>query len=591
MSIKKYTNFEVINTQKESEAQFITEKDMFIVTKNETEETDFGECHYDVMEVSVYDINNNLLPHKSGNNVAYIKSGDIKNYLYSISTPNIAAGQGAAAKELAINIEKLLKDLGFTNGILKVNINFVRSRVGNESETRRVWIQEISATRQEIRIVPLKTNDSNISKLNVDELEKLKNLNKDFKYYKKSILDSVSSFQSAFLDTIDSYLETQFGKDFFNILKKDFGLSQFSNYKQKIYSDFVDSVTYYLTNRYYDIAQSNFGKPDKLRFDECEQYDFKTLTDEIEHILYKCITHNSQFLKRRSIDTHTTPKEFKITELEKQTRDNIEAFNTIVDIHRNIYQPDKVDVVFDDPAYVAPKPIIVKADIPPKVEDTIPPSKIETTPVSNVVEHTLINNDDHIIKLTYTNINNATITKFISVGQTISICALKNTLSFDHSPNSGNGDKFITVVKQPCTTVDVSNNSLPPKTVQETPPVRTQTAPTPTPIPTPKPQPVNTYFTYTIDDIKCGDGANTIYYINAAGQRVQTQSFTCTTPPFQICAKEGSIENTKGASAVSIIKGAPCNVATGQTASTPNTVTTNTPFRNIPVGPARNIIN
>jgi hypothetical protein len=590
MSIKKYTNFEVINTQKESEGQFITEKDLFIVTKSETEETDFGECHYDVMEVSVYDINNNLLPHKSGNNVAYIRSGDIKNYLYSISTPNVASGQGATAKELAINIEKLLKDLGFTNGILKVNINFVRSRVGNETEERRVWIQEISATRQEIRIVPLKVSDTNTSTLNSDELDKLKNLNKDFKYYKRSILDSISSFQNAFLDSIDSYLETRFGKDFFIILKKDFGLSQFSNYKQKIYTDFVDSVTYYLGNRYYDIAQSNFGKKDNMRFDECEQYDFKTLTDEIEHILYKCIAHNSQFLKRRGVDTHGVPAEFKITELEKQTKDNTEAFNTIVDIHRNIYQPDKVDLAFDDPVYVSPKPIIMHADIPPKVEDTIPPPKVEAAPVSNVAEHILTNNDNHIVKATYTNISGASITKMITPGQTITICALKNSLSFDHTPNSANGDKFSIVIKQPCTTIDVANNSLPPKTVQEPIPVRTQTPAAP---------PSN-YFSYTIDDIKCGDGSNTIYYINAAGQRVQTQSFSCTTPPFTICAKEGSIENAKGAGAVSITKGAACNISTGQTTNTPRVAPTPPTPTAIMTGivrgngitvPARNIIN
>ena len=52
-----------------------------------------------------------------------------------------------------------INDLGFTNGILKVNLNFVRDRVGSDNTLHRVWIQEISPTREEIRIVPLKTND------------------------------------------------------------------------------------------------------------------------------------------------------------------------------------------------------------------------------------------------------------------------------------------------------------------------------------------------------------------------------------------------------------------------------------------------
>jgi hypothetical protein len=133
MSIKKYTNFEQIDGNVDNKGKFLQAEDLFIVSKNEIEETDFGECKYDVMEVSVYDINSNLLPHKTGNNVAYIKTGDIKNYMYNVTNKG---GQ----KELAIDIEKLLSDLGFTNGILKVNINFVRNRVGTDNELERTWI-------------------------------------------------------------------------------------------------------------------------------------------------------------------------------------------------------------------------------------------------------------------------------------------------------------------------------------------------------------------------------------------------------------------------------------------------------------------
>ena len=82
MAIKKYTNFDGINSNSSNEGQFLQADDLFIVSKNEIEEADFGECKYDVMEVSVYDVNNLLLPNKSGNSVAYIKTGDIKNYMY-----------------------------------------------------------------------------------------------------------------------------------------------------------------------------------------------------------------------------------------------------------------------------------------------------------------------------------------------------------------------------------------------------------------------------------------------------------------------------------------------------------------------------
>jgi hypothetical protein len=341
MSIKKYTNIESINNKSSNEGQFLQADDLFIVSKKEIEDTDFGNCKYDIMEVSVYDINTNLLPQKSGNNVAYIKTDDIKNYMYQITN---TVGQ----KELAIDIEKLLKDIGFTNGILKVNINFVRYKVGTENELERVWIQEISPSREEIRILPLKTKVTNINNKTKKEFKDLQSLNKNYKYFKLSLLNSINAFESTFLEKIDSALETQYGKDFFNILKKDFGLSNFSKIRTNIFTDFKTSVDYYLNNKEYDITQSTFGKKSKIRFEDCDVYDFENLTNEIQVILYKCIDFNLQSLKRRSVTTNSLPKEFSISELQKQIQNNLDSFNTFSETKRNVYSPDGTTIVFND---------------------------------------------------------------------------------------------------------------------------------------------------------------------------------------------------------------------------------------------------
>jgi hypothetical protein len=341
MSIKKYTNIESINNKSSNEGQFLQADDLFIVSKKEIEDTDFGNCKYDIMEVSVYDINTNLLPQKSGNNVAYIKTDDIKNYMYQITN---TVGQ----KELAIDIEKLLKDIGFTNGILKVNINFVRYKVGTENELERVWIQEISPSREEIRILPLKTKVTNINNKTKKEFKDLQSLNKNYKYFKLSLLNSINAFESTFLEKIDSALETQYGKDFFNILKKDFGLSKFSKIRTNIFTDFKTSVDYYLNNKEYDITQSTFGKKSKIRFEDCDVYDFENLTNEIQVILYKCIDFNLQSLKRRSVTTNSLPKEFSISALQKQIQNNLDSFNTFSETKRNVYSPDGTTIVFND---------------------------------------------------------------------------------------------------------------------------------------------------------------------------------------------------------------------------------------------------
>ena len=339
MSIRKYTNFDSINSNSTNEGQFLQADDLFIVTKNETEEAEFGECKYDVMEVSVYDVNNTLLPQKSGQNVAYIKRNSIGSYMYSLT--NVLG-----RKELAINIEKLLNDLGFTNGILKVNINFVRSRVGSENKLERVWIHEISPSREELRIIPLKTNNPQLNINNTKQFLNLNNLNRDFKFYKKNILDGLDSFETTSLQSIDDALVAKFGNDFQAILKKDFGLSNFNEFKKKIFIDFRNSVTYWLTNKNYDITQSTFGAPSENRFDDCEQYDFNYLLNEIKNILNASITFNIKTLSRRVIKYETLPVEFAVEEVKKQVQNLLELYDTKVEIIRNVYSPELAAVSF-----------------------------------------------------------------------------------------------------------------------------------------------------------------------------------------------------------------------------------------------------
>ena len=341
MSIKKYTNIEGINNKTENEGQFLQTDDLFIISKSEKETTDFGNTKYDVMEVSVYDINNNLLPQISGNNVAYIKGDDIKNYMYQITNK-------VGLKELAIDVERLINDIGYNNGILKVNINFVRYKVGSENELEKVWIEEISPSREEIRILPLKTKFENTNKKTKKQFKDLQSLNKEFKYYKNAFLKSIDSFQETFLDKIDTALETKYGKDFFSVLKKDFGLSEFTNIRTKIFTDFKTSIEYYLTNKYYDIGQSTFGKPSNIRFEDYDIYDFNDILNETQNILYKCVDINLKSLKRRDIGLKSLPKEFAVTELQKQIQNNLDSFNTFTQTKRNVYSPDGTLTIFND---------------------------------------------------------------------------------------------------------------------------------------------------------------------------------------------------------------------------------------------------
>lgn len=376
MSIKKYTNIESINTNSENEGKFLQADDLFIVNQNQIDDTEFGDCKYDVMEVSVYDVNNNLLPQKSGNKVAYIKTSDIKNYLYQITNKG---GQ----KELAIDIEKLLNTIGFTNGIFKVNINFVRNSVGTDNELTRVWIHEISPSREEIRVIPLKVTDKNITNHTKKQFDDLVKLNADFKYYKKNILDSLDSFETKLLTKIDDMMVNKFGNDFILILRNDFGIRDFQSFRTRIFENFRDSIHNWLNNRYYDITQSNFGKKSEERFDDCDKYDFTELMAQIQSILNNCIYFNIKRLKRRSVEFNQLPQEFAVVELRKQIQDNLNTFNTYNEIKRNVFTSDSVNVNIGGVSELPPIVEVIEKKI------TLPtPTEPQPTPVITLPEPT-----------------------------------------------------------------------------------------------------------------------------------------------------------------------------------------------------------
>jgi len=333
MAINKYTNIEKINNRTDNEGEFLKPEDLFIVTKEELEISEFGDSPYDVMEISIYDINNNLIPQKSGNNVAYVKSGDIKNYIYNLYN---SGGQ----KELAIDAEKLLKDLGFSNGILKVNINFVRNQVGNENAYNKIWIQEISPSREEIRILPLKTKNEIINSFTKNQFESLIRGDREFSYYRNWLLSHLEKFENEFLTKINDLIVSKFGNEFFLLFKKDFGVSSFDAFKSRIFDNYRNSVSHYVNNRYYDIEQSNFGRPLEVKnFIDYEKYNYETINAELEKILYKCIKIEIKTLKRRNIEYESVPTEFSVVELQKSVEDNLKSFEIPTVNRKEIYNP------------------------------------------------------------------------------------------------------------------------------------------------------------------------------------------------------------------------------------------------------------
>jgi hypothetical protein len=126
-----------------------------------------------------------------------------------------------------------------------------------------------------------------------------------------------------------------------------------------------------LNNKYYNIGQSNFGKQSEYRFDDFEVYDYNMMLSEIQKILNNSIDINSKILKRRSVEVKQLPKEFAITELRKKIQNNIESFSTFAERKQNVYNPDKVNVLFNDvikQTPILPPPVVEVM----RIEPTLP---------------------------------------------------------------------------------------------------------------------------------------------------------------------------------------------------------------------------
>ena len=117
----------------------------------------FGLSDSDLIEFVVYDANDNQLPQSNYGRARYIKlsTENIKDYI--LIPMGTEFQKYKFPKEYFVDVERLLKEAGYTNGIFKTQITLVNSRAGRGDEnTSKLWISEISPSRTEIRLYPLK---------------------------------------------------------------------------------------------------------------------------------------------------------------------------------------------------------------------------------------------------------------------------------------------------------------------------------------------------------------------------------------------------------------------------------------------------
>lgn len=218
----------------------------------------FGFSENDAIEFIIYDINNNQLP--QGNLlefVRYIKLTTENINDYFLIPEGTIFQRYQLPKEYFIDIERLMGEAGYTNGIFKTQTTLINKRAGSEKQYDKLWIQEISPSRTEVRLFPLKEGlDLNPElKARFDAFVNDREFREDTIAYLFEFIEQIKPIE------ISTFLRSKYSTFWLDNLVNEFKIPSFELFVTTIYEKFVQSCLYEFTNRVSDLTNLNYGKP------------------------------------------------------------------------------------------------------------------------------------------------------------------------------------------------------------------------------------------------------------------------------------------------------------------------------------------
>ena len=269
----------------------------------------FGLGNADMIEFILLDSNDNQLPQgDDGKLVRYIHLNDknIRDY-FLISNNNFTKKKNDAS-EFIVDIEKLVREAGYENGIFKTQVTLLNRRAGSEvTDIDKLWIHEISPSRTEIRVVPIKKEklpNKDLEK-RYDVLTKKGQFRDDTIYFAKQFIENVTT--EKVLKTFSLIKGKQKdNKTYQSLIKKEFKIENIEIFIKILRDKFIESVNYFIDDREWDVSNINYGKP-KNKLDVIE-----LSIDTIKQVMEQSITNIiSKYLPKRDIqdDNILTPEE------------------------------------------------------------------------------------------------------------------------------------------------------------------------------------------------------------------------------------------------------------------------------------------
>ncbi len=289
------------------------------IFEQEVAKSYFGLGIADTIEFVLYDASDNVLPQgESGDKVRYIFLDDTNIRKYFIFSENKSNKKTNGAKEYIIDTEKLVRDAGYSNGIFKTQTTLLNRRAGSASVDKdKLWIHEISPSRTEIRILPLKDRDGKI----IDDLEKRVDIflkegefRDDTVYFVEPFIESlkVETILQKFLSQRGKITQ---GETYVKLIQKEFNIPNWEIFINSIKTKLIESTKYYIQNRDWSIKSINYSKPLTTPFPvELSVYQIKqtilqSLVEIIEYYLPKRNVQEDNILSKDEQVTLDATKE------------------------------------------------------------------------------------------------------------------------------------------------------------------------------------------------------------------------------------------------------------------------------------------
>jgi hypothetical protein len=334
----------------------------------------FGLSDSDLIEFVVYDARDNQLPQGNYGKVRYIKlsTENIKDYI--LIPMGTEFQKYKFPKEYFVDVEQLLKEAGYTNGIFKTQITLVNSRAGRGDEnTSKLWISEISPSRTEIRLYPLKKG---LEEHN--DLQERFNIFVNNKNFREDTIYNISNFlQKIKADYVSELIKNKYTAKWFDTLKAEFKIANFDEFATKIRNAFVQSSEYEFSNRFSTIGQPNYGQVKSTK----QNLDLSVLDikNTCKRILTEVINH---YLLYPDVKTKTTfdygfnaSNDYVTSVLQRNTSDTIidTSFPVLkqTTILKGPINPLDTAVTKEDPSKPTTGPVVViEQPNPPKPPQT-----------------------------------------------------------------------------------------------------------------------------------------------------------------------------------------------------------------------------